>query len=261
MCCRWHRIQSTHFIPRICNLCTKDDPLEATLKKFWEIEDISEGPALSVEQDRCEKHYVATTTRDPFGRYIVSLPRTDNPDFVLGSSRDIADRRLMSVERRLEHDSAPKDAYHRFMDEYFQLGHMKKLDDPVDDDQTHCYVPHHAVFKESSTSTKEDLLSIVLRFRTCCVAIVADVEKMYRQMLHSPEDRKFLRIRFRTNSNDPIFTYELQTVTYGTASVPYLATRTVQQIARDNGNQFPAAVDPVIYDFLSGADDVDLQLK
>ncbi|XP_062553177.1 uncharacterized protein LOC134218260 [Armigeres subalbatus] len=281
-------------IPRICNLSTKDDPLEATLQKFWEIEDIPDGPALSVEEDRCEKHYVATTTRDPSGRYIVGLPRTDNPDLVLGSSRDIADRRLMSVERRLERDPATKDAYHRFMDEYLQLGHMKKLVDPVDDDQPHCYIPHHAVFKESSTTTKvrvvfdascktssgyslndtllvgpvvqEDLLSIVLRFRIHCVAVVADVEKMYRQMLHPPEDRKFLRIRFRTNSNDPISTYELQTVTYGTASAPYLATRTLQQIARDNGRQFPAAVYPVIYDFyvddfLSGADNVESAIE
>ncbi|XP_062558237.1 uncharacterized protein LOC134223116 [Armigeres subalbatus] len=240
-------------IPRICNLSTKDDPLEATLKKFWEIEDISGGLALSVVEDRCDKHYVATTTRDPSGRYIVSLPRTDNPD--------IADRRLMSVERRLDRDPATKDAYLRFMDENLQLGHMKKLIDPVDDNQLHCYIPHHAVFKKSSTSinvrviidmscktssgyslndtllvgpvVQEDLLSIVLRFCIRCDAIVAHVEKMYRQMLHSPEDRKFLRIRFRTNSNDPISTYKLQTVTYGTASAPYLATRTLQQIAHD----------------------------
>ncbi|XP_062541326.1 uncharacterized protein LOC134209354 [Armigeres subalbatus] len=198
----------------------------------------------------------------------------------------------MSVERRLGRDPATKDAYYCFMDEYLQLGHMKKFVDPVDDDQPHCYIPHHAVFKESSTSTKvrvvfdascktssgyslndtllvgpvvqEDLLSIVLCFR--CVAIVTDVEKMYWQMLHSPEDRKFLRIRFRINSNDPISTYELQTVTYGTASAPYLATRTLQQIARDNGHQFPAAVDPVIYDFyvddfLSGTDDVESAIE
>ncbi|XP_062558036.1 uncharacterized protein LOC134222907 [Armigeres subalbatus] len=150
-------------IPRICNLSTKDDPLEATLQKFWEIEDISDGPALSVEEDRCKKHYVATTTRDPSGRYIVRLPRNDNPDIVLGSSRDVADRRLMSIERRLERDTATKDAYHRFIDEYLQLGHMKKLIVPVDDNQPHCYIPHHAVFKESSTSTKDSRFRCVVQ--------------------------------------------------------------------------------------------------
>ncbi|XP_062704693.1 uncharacterized protein LOC115265150 [Aedes albopictus] len=281
-------------IPRICNLSTKDDPLEATLQRFWEIEDISDGPARSVEENRCEEHYAATTTRDPSGRYIVSLPRTGNPMVVLGSSKEIADRRLLSVERRLERDPATKDAYHRFMDEYLQLGHMKKLEEPVDDSQPHCYIPHHAVFKESSTTTKvrvvfdascktssgyslndtllvgpvvqEDLYSIILRFRIRRIAIVADVEKMYRQMLHFPEDRRFLRIRFRESPSDPISTYELQTVTYGTASAPYLATRTLQQIAHDNGHLYPAAVDPVIHDcyvddLLSEADDVESAIQ
>lgn len=40
------------------------------------------------------------------------------------------------------------------MDEYLQLGYMKKLDELVDDNQLHCYIPHHAVFKESNTTTK-----------------------------------------------------------------------------------------------------------
>ncbi|XP_065093725.1 uncharacterized protein LOC135714319 [Ochlerotatus camptorhynchus] len=281
-------------IPRMCNLSTKDDPLETALLKFWEIETISDGPPLSVEENRCEQHYAATTTRDPSGKYIVSLPRTDNSQVVLGSSREIADRRLRSIERRLERDPATKDAYHRFMDEYLELGHMKKLDELVDDDIPHCYIPHHAFFKESSTITKvrvvfdascktssgyslndtllvgpvvqEDLQALVLRFRIRFVAMAADVEKMYRQMLHFASDRRFLRIRFRKSPTDPISTYELQTVTYGTASAPFLATRTLQQIALDNGDQFPAAVEAVIHDFyvddfLSGADDVESAIQ
>ncbi|XP_065093593.1 uncharacterized protein LOC135714204 [Ochlerotatus camptorhynchus] len=281
-------------IPRICNLSTKDDPLETALLKFWEIETIFDGPPLSVEENRCEQHYAATTIRDSSGRYIVSLPRTDNPEVVLGSSREIADRRLRSIERRIERDPATKDAYHRFIDEYLELGHMKKLDEPVDDDIPHCYIPHHAVFKESSTTTKirvvfdascktssgyslndtllvgpvvqEDLQALVLRFRIRFVAMAADVEKMYRQMLHFASDRRFLRIRFRKSPTDPISTYELQTVTYGTASAPFLATRTLQQIALDNGDQFPAAVEAVIHDFyvddfLSGADDVESAIQ
>ncbi|XP_035918786.1 uncharacterized protein LOC118517032 [Anopheles stephensi] len=210
-------------------------------------------------------------------RYVVSLPRNAKPEKVLGLSRDIADRRLLGVERRLKANPVMEKEYKRFMVEYEQLGHMVKLTEPVDDSEPHCYIPHHAVIKESSSSTKvrvvfdasckttsgyslndtlligptvqDDLLTIILRFRKHSVALVADVEKMYRQILHYDKDRKLLRIRYRERSTEPIATYELQTVTYGTASAPFLATRTLQQIAHDNKQEYPKAVDPVLHDF------------
>lgn len=281
---------ATHCIPQICNLSAADERLEASLRKFWEMETIPSDLVQFTDENRCEELYAATTTRDTTGRYIVRLPRVENAEVVLGESKSIADRRFLSLERRLERDPITKDSYHQFMDEYLQLGHMKKVRDPVNDIVQHCYIPHHVVFKESSTTTKvrvvfdascktssgyslndtllvgpvvqQDLYLIYLRFRTRKVAIVADVEKMYRQVLHHHLDVAFLRIRYRRNSTDPISTYELQTVTYGTASAPYLATRTLLQIAKDHKHLYPAAVESVVEDFyvddlLSGASDVE----
>ncbi|XP_062538723.1 uncharacterized protein LOC134206999 [Armigeres subalbatus] len=228
--------------------------------------------------------------RNSAGRYIVRLPRAEDSEKVLGESRSIADRRFLSLERRLDRDPATKDSYHRFMEEYLQLGHMQEVPEPVDDRIEHSYIPHHVIFKESSTTTKvrvvfdascktssgyslndtllvgpvvqQDLYSIYTRFRTKRIAIVADVEKMYRQVLHHPDDRRLLRISYRRCPSDPIATFELQTVTYGTASTPFLATKTLQQIAIDQAEFYPAAVDPVVEDFyvddlLSGASDVE----
>lgn len=161
--------------------------------------------------------------------------------------------------------------------------------EPVDDNVPHCYIPHHAVLKESSTSTKvrvvfdascktssgysqndtllfgpvvqDDLLTIILRFRTYAIAIVVDVEKMYTQILHNHTDRNLLRIRYRKSPLESISTYELNTVTYGTASAPFLATRTLQQVAHDYEDKYPKAVNPVMHDFyvddlLTGATDL-----
>ena len=79
-----------------------------------------------------------------------------------------------------------------------------------------CFLPHHAVFKESSTTTKtrvvfdastrgttgvslndilmvgptiqQDLLPIILRFRMHRYVMTDDISKMYRQIRVHPED-------------------------------------------------------------------------
>ncbi|XP_055590279.1 uncharacterized protein LOC129742405 [Uranotaenia lowii] len=142
-------------IPRVCQLSTVDERLETALQKFWEIETIPMEHAHSSDESYCEEFYTETTTRDDdTGRYIVRLPRTNKPEIELGSSRSIAERRFLGLERRLQRDPGTKEAYHRFMAEYEELGHMRKLKEPVDDQISHCYLPHHPVFKASSTTTK-----------------------------------------------------------------------------------------------------------
>nr|XP_049466974.1 uncharacterized protein LOC125908321 [Anopheles coluzzii] len=275
--------------PRLCHLSAYDTPLEETMQQFWESETIAEDPVLSVEENACEKHFAATTVRNSSGRYVVSLPFNSNPNIVLGESKEIADRRLRCIERRLNTNAKMKEEYVKFMKEYEHLGHMKRLTSPANDSVEHYYLPHHAVIKESSTTTKvrvvfdascktssgyslndklfvgsvvqEDLLSIILRFRSRAIALTADVEKMYRQILHSPHDRNYLRIRYREHPADPISTFELQTVTYGTASAPFLATRTLKQIALDHKEEYPLAMNAVMNDFyvddlLTGTDDL-----
>nr|XP_049466975.1 uncharacterized protein LOC120956095 [Anopheles coluzzii] len=275
--------------PRLCHLSAYDTPLEETMQRFWESEIIAEDPVLSVEENACEKHFAATTVRNSSGRYVVSLPFNSNPNIVLGESKEIADRRLRCIERRLNTNAKMKEEYVKFMKEYEHLGHMKRLTSPANDSVEHYYLPHHAVINESSTTTKvrvvfdascktssgyslndklfvgpvvqEDLLSIILRFRSRAIALTADVEKMYRQILHSPHDRNYLRIRYREHPADPISTFELQTVTYGTASAPFLATRTLKQIALDHKEEYPLAMNAVMNDFyvddlLTGTDDL-----
>ncbi|XP_065090365.1 uncharacterized protein LOC135711421 [Ochlerotatus camptorhynchus] len=167
---------------------------------------------------------------------------------------------------------------------------MVKLLDPVDESQPHCYLPHHPVFKESSTTTKvrvvfdascktssgfsvndlqlvepivqEDLLSIHIRFRIHQIAFMADVEKMYRQILLHHLFRRYQLILWCPSPDLPIATYELQTVTYRFASSPFLETRTILQIVQDAAEMYPAAAavaqkDFYVDDFLSGADDVE----
>ncbi|XP_025830880.1 uncharacterized protein LOC112904616 [Agrilus planipennis] len=115
------------------------------------------------------------------------------------------------------------------------------------------YLPHHAVTKIDSSTTKlrvvfdgssksdtgislndiqlvdptvqDDLFSILLRFRKHRYVLSGDIAKMYRQVLVPPDDRRYQRILWRRTPSCPIKHYVLNTMTYGTASAPYLATR------------------------------------
>ncbi|XP_055542672.1 uncharacterized protein LOC129728269 [Wyeomyia smithii] len=265
------------------------------LERFWKVEELPSRDDYSAEERECENLYTSTVARDRSGRYIVRLPR--HPDFhsMLGESKAAALRRFRLLEQRLEREAEMKEEYHRFMREYISLGHMRLLG-MNQHSSGNFYLPHHPVVKESSTTTKvrvvfdgsaksstgvslnealltgpvvqDDLLSIVLRFRKFPVALVADIEKMYRQVLIHPEDTPYQRILCRFNESDPIQTYALLTVTYGLAPSSFLATRTLQQLADDEGTAYPLA-DPILRknfyvdDCLGGAQSVDeaLQLR
>lgn len=175
------------------------------------------------------------------------------------------------------------------MREYETLNHMSEVDPNKSSGVTY-YLPHHAVIKQTSTTSKirvvfdgsakatnnvslndillvgptiqEDLYNILLRFRTHHVVLIADIEKMYRQIDVHPDDRNLQHILWRENSASRLKTYSLNTVTYGTSSAPFLAIRTLKQLAMDEGHLYPKAANALLNDFyvddcLTGTSTID----
>ncbi|GFW80472.1 uncharacterized protein TNCV_2415741 [Trichonephila clavipes] len=64
-------------------------------------------------------------------------------------------------------------------------------------------------------------------------------------ILIDSEQRCLQQILWKDNKHDRVKTYELQTVTYGMTSAPYLAQRTLRQLSYDEENKFPVAT-PVL---------------
>lgn len=62
---------------------------------------------------------------------------------------------------------------------------------------------------------------------------------MYRQILVHPDDRDLQRILWRYNESSEIREYHLNTVTYGLACAPFLAMRTLRQLADDEEERYP----------------------
>ncbi|XP_050513612.1 uncharacterized protein LOC126889394 [Diabrotica virgifera virgifera] len=72
---------------------------------------------------------------------------------------------------------------------------------------------------------------------------------MYRQVLVNEDDCQVQKIIWRADSNEGLKCYKLNTVTYGTASAPYLAVRSLLQVAEDNKRDYPLASKIIKGDF------------
>ena len=250
-----------------------DVDLHQSIQRFWELEDISHKNLLSAEERECETHYKAHTKREHGGRYTVKLPI--KKDFELGESRNIAVKRFLSLEKKFKLQPDFKNAYVEAMKDYLQRGHIEPA--PEHEGGKHVYLPHHAVVRSDHVTTKlrvvfdasakttngrslnevlmngprvqGNLFNILLRFRLHQVALMADIEKMFRQINLDPEDRNYQRIVWRENPNEPLRDYRITTVSFGTKPAPYLATRTLQQLADDEMHCYPRAAEIVKRDF------------
>ncbi|GBN17464.1 hypothetical protein AVEN_143815-1 [Araneus ventricosus] len=70
----------------------------------------------------------------------------------------------------------------------------------------------------------------MIRFRKHEFVFTADVRMMYRQILIHPDQRDLQRIVWKEGPDQPTKAYQLDTITYGTTTAPYLATRTLNQL-------------------------------
>ncbi|XP_062711704.1 uncharacterized protein LOC134289611 [Aedes albopictus] len=113
---------------------------------------------------------------------------------------------------------------------------------------------------------QDDIISIVLRIRFHRIVIVADAEKMYRMVLQQWTDRILHMIFWRDSRDEEIRVFQLNTVTYGTASAPYLATECLKRLAELDGHKYPEAEkilskDFYVDDMMTGVDSVEDGVK
>lgn len=262
--------------------------LDDQLKKFFEQEEVSKERIFTKEEEQCEKYFMENYQRNKDGRFVVALPFKADPK-LLGSTKGQAISRLMKLESRFKTNRTLKEEYTTILREYEELGHTTRLgclNDNRDESQNY-YLPHHAVFKPESTTTKtrvvfdasakgthgkslndllmmgptlqEDLFSILLRWRCYAYIFSADIAKMYRQVEIRPEDRKYQRFLYRDDENDRIQEYQHNMVTFGVTSATHLAVKSLQQLANEEKKTFPEASNVVLRDFymddgMSGSD-------
>ncbi|XP_017492994.1 PREDICTED: uncharacterized protein LOC108381095 [Rhagoletis zephyria] len=278
--------------------------LASIVQHYFEQDQIPQDDNLTSEEQWCEMFFKQTHQRQPEGRYVVRLPLKSyfDPSQTLGRSRQIALNRYHRLERKLDGKPQLRERYAEVMQEYFDLGQISPVKSTEKQHSivnafhqptnTSCVLPHHAVFKEESTSTKlrivfdascktsngrslNDLLcvgpplqnelpAVILNWRMHKFVFTADIQKMYRCINMHPEDAQYQRILWR-DQNREVQEYCLTTVTFGTASAPYTAIRVLHQLAEDERSRYPLAEhilksETYVDDVLSGSHSIPLAI-
>lgn len=273
----------------ICNFSKVHIPEDDQLKRFWELEEVKMTLPLTKGDLECEKQFENDTFRNEQGQFVVKFPLKHSPS-MLGNSKEIASKRFLSLERKFV-DPNFKKLYFDFIHEYESLGHMTKVLDSVSNNSNNIsyFLPHHGVLKEESITTKlrtvfdgscpsssgwslndiqyvgpkvqNDIIDIILRFRIHKYVVSADISKMYRCILMNSEHRPLQQILWRETPNDKLSVYQLNTVSYGTRSAPYLAIKCLKDLANQHNENYPEACQIIHNDFyvddlLTGSNDL-----
>lgn len=246
----------------------EDDELNAKLDTFFDAEEV-EPPkrALTPEEQHCLDLFDATTYRGPDGRFVQQLPLKANIG-QLGRNLSNALQMNYAQEGVRKKNEVVNKLYVDYMEDYERTGHMEEVW-PKPDEFVH-HLPIHGVIKMSSTSTKlrpvanassksetgislndalcvgpvvqPELFDILLRFREKPFVLMGDITKMYRQIWVHPAHRKYQHILWRANpETEAIRNFQLNTLTFGTKSAPFQATRALLELANEYEKDFPLA--------------------
>ncbi|XP_063834411.1 uncharacterized protein LOC135083637 [Ostrinia nubilalis] len=265
--------------------------LDNVVKRFWEVEEPPIVKIVSPEDVKCENMFSDLVRRNSDGRYVVPIMLKD-PLEELGDSHQMSMSRLHNLEKRLIRHQQLKADYVQFMQEYSDLGHMTLVDSPSGANGN--IIAHHCVIRPESNSTKlrvvfdasaktgngksfndivytgpklqNNIVDIITALRLDGIVFTADISKMYRNIDLRPEDRQYQDIFWRDSPEETVSEFELNTVTYGVSSSPYLAIRTLHQLAQDHGEQWPRAAtallkDTFMDDIVVTAPSVDVALE
>ncbi|XP_073845474.1 uncharacterized protein [Musca autumnalis] len=104
-----------------CNLTVStliEQNTDDSLNKIWKAEEYSKSPSTYFDEEQvCEDHFVENSRFGSYGSVQDRLPFKKSPNY-LGNTFEIARRRFLSLERRLERDQTLKSMYEELMQEY-----------------------------------------------------------------------------------------------------------------------------------------------
>lgn len=263
--------------------------IQNDIERFWLIEEIPQSSETVIKDLDSENHFKKFTRRNNLGQYVVALPFQSNLS-KLGNSRERALNRLNQLFKKFEKNPILQKNYSTVIQEYIDLNHMSEIKIDSNSIDRGYYLPHHAVIKESSHTTKtrvvfdasaksttnlslNDVLqkgsttslqptifSLLLYNRTVNYVILGDIVQMYRNFLVREEDRDYLKILWKVENE--IKEFRMNTITFGLGPAAFLAIRCLIQLAEDEKSEFPIGAEMLksffyVDNLIAGSDNIN----
>lgn len=182
--------------------------MHRSLPRLWTLEELPERKLLITDEKTFVKALSDSIFHNSKDRYEVNLSVISEKLVHLGHSRDYGMRCFLSLEKRFQHDPMYHKEYKDFINGYVGLSNAHFIDDDDESNTPFQYVmPHHAVIKAFSSTTKlrvvfnasarsntglslndalpagpvlqPELFDILLRFRTYKYVFTTDIQNMH----------------------------------------------------------------------------------
>ena len=238
-----------------------NEMLDARLEKFWEISSYEDDNVID-KHDETMKHFKETIKFDyTEGRYIVNLPwQQSYCDKELPSNIAMCKSRLKSLVKKLRTMGRLKD-YDNILRDQIRMRFIEEVLLPNISRRVH-YLPHFAVMKNDSETTKLRIVydpssrlrkgypclndslhkepsllpmmtSLLMKFRLFPIALIADIEKAFLQILLAEDDRDVTRFLWLSNiegevNDDNLLHLRFRRVLFGPSPSPFLTVTKVR---------------------------------
>ena len=249
------------------HVCPVENTTELLQRNFNQ--DFWEKGALSKIENSLEDEKFLTVMEETVcqkdGKYVASLPFKDSTP--LPNNRAMAERRALSLKRKLDSDEAYKEAYSEQVEKCFLKGYaevvpMEQLDRS---DGRVNYMAHHGVkhptkdklrvvydlkAKYAGTSLNDHLMQgpdltsslagVLLRFREGQHAVTADIQEMFHQVKVLADDRDSLRFLWWPggDTTQQLVEYRMTSHVFGARSSPSVVNYCLRQTALDHGAKY-----------------------
>jgi transposase InsO family protein len=283
------QLQREQMVQTTSNVVSADVELTSQVKRWWDME--SYASACSVDsrsrEDKRATQILDSETKHNGERYVIPLLWAHD-SMMLPNNYASAKAQLLSLEKRLERDPDLKRRYQETIDKDLQSGYVRPVTDEELRATASCnqwYLPHHPVLnpnkpdkvrrvcnaasKFRGTSLNDALLTgpdllnnlvgILMRFRTAPFAVSADIEAMFLQVEVTEGDQCALRFLWREDPSQDICVLQYTRRIFSAKPSPTCANYAVQQTARDfciEGSEVTKAIFKNFYmdDFLKCVD-------
>nr|CDJ95855.1 Retrotransposon domain containing protein [Haemonchus contortus] len=174
----------------------------------------------------------------------------------LADNKQLAYCRLVSQYQRLRRTPSAWKQYIAAIEDHLRAGFIEEVDERVVNTHRVYYIPHQAVYKESSSTTKlrivfdasskvrgagptllPDLVGILLRIRLHRLLLIADVEKAFHQIRLQRSQRdvtRFLWLKdpYSPPSQDNLRIFRFTRIPFGINASPFMLAAAIQYYLR-----------------------------